>query len=222
MVLEVMGRHAGWLTGTSSYGFADMALIPEFEITKERKERFFEKVKEKYQENNYLIIAVSEGTRWYNDQTGQVEEVYASTETDEYGHPRLGGISGIIANEISQKLKIDARAQIIGYYARSGKCYDYDRKLTVALADKVLDLLLREDYGKMPVLKRIESFPYIEEYNTTAIDMGNIGNLPLPLDYYNPDEFEISEPYYDFLYHILGPIEKYEFKYKYPKVYPIK
>ena len=48
------------------------------------------------------------------------------------------------------------------------------------------------------------SFPYIEEYNTTAIDMGNIGNLPLPLDYYNPDEFEISEPYYDFLYHILA------------------
>jgi len=222
MVLEVMGRHAGWLTGTSSYGFADMALIPEFEIDKSRKEKFFEKLKEKYQENNYLIIAVSEGTRWYNDQTGQVEEVYASTETDEYGHPRLGGISGVIANEISQKLKIDARAQIIGYYARSGKCFDYDRKLTVALADKVLDLLLREDYGKMPVLKRIESFPYIEEYNTTAIDMGNIGNLPLPLDYYNPDEFEISEPYYDFLYHILGPIEKYEFKYKYPKVYPIK
>jgi len=40
MVLEVMGRHAGWLTGTSSYGFADMALIPEIEITKERKEKF--------------------------------------------------------------------------------------------------------------------------------------------------------------------------------------
>ena len=57
------------------------------------EKKIFEKLKEKYQENNYLIIAVSEGTRWYNDQTGQVEEVYASTETDEYGHPRLG-ISG--------------------------------------------------------------------------------------------------------------------------------
>ena len=178
--------------------------------------------KKKYQKDNYLIIAVSEGTRWYNDQKDQVEVVYASTETDEYGHPRLGGISGVIASEISKKLKIDARAQIIGYYARSGKCYEYDRKLTVALADKMLDLLLREDFGKMPVMKKIVSYPYVEEYNTTAIEMGDVDNLPLPLDYYNPLEFQMAESYFDFLYHILGHIEKYEFKYNYPKVYPIK
>lgn len=222
MVLEVMGRNAGWLTAAASYGFADMVLIPEYEITKERKEEFFECIKKKYQKDNYLIIAVSEGTRWYNDQKDQVEVVYASTETDEYGHPRLGGISGVIASEISKKLKIDARAQIIGYYARSGKCYEYDRKLTVALADKMLDFLLREDFGKMPVMKKIVSYPYVEEYNTTAIEMGDVDNLPLPLDYYNPLEFQMAESYFDFLYHILGHIEKYEFKYNYPKVYPIK
>jgi len=42
--------------------------------------------------------------------------VYASSEQDEYGHPRFGGISGIIASEINQKLGIEARAQITGYY----------------------------------------------------------------------------------------------------------
>ncbi|MCX7696368.1 MAG: 6-phosphofructokinase [Bacteroidales bacterium] len=206
MVVEVMGRDAGWLVSTAAYGLADLILIPEHPINKEMKEKFFEKIKEKYTNNPHkaLVIAVSEGTRWYNEKTGETEVVYASTETDEYGHARLGGVSGIIASEITAKLGIDARAQNIGYFARSGKCNNYDRRLTSALADKVMDLLLREEYGKMPVLNQIVPEEDLEEYNVTTIDMGNIGNQPLPLDYYNAEEFQVSEAYLDFLKNIIG------------------
>ena len=113
-------------------------------MTAERKERFFEVVKQQYNEKKNLVIAVSEGVRWWDDATKQLSMVYASSETDEYGHKRFGGVSGVIASEISKRLNIPSRSQISGYYPRSGFCCEYDRQLTSALADKVLDLLIRQ------------------------------------------------------------------------------
>jgi 6-phosphofructokinase 1 len=168
MVVEVMGRDAGWLTGSALMGGAEICLLPEFPITKESKQALFEKVKEEYHKSKkqYLILAVAEGVRWYDEKTGKVDVVYASSEVDEYGHPRFGGISGVIASEISKATGLDARAQNLGYLARSGDCRNYDRRLVSVLADKVVDLILREDYGRMPVsieafyLSGIRSFQY--------------------------------------------------------------
>ena len=222
MVLEVMGRDAGWLTGSAIFGGAQVALVPEIEITKERKDFFFEFVKEKYMRSpkKSLIIAVSEGVRWYNDEKGATEMVYASSDLDEYGHPRFGGISGVIASEISKKTGIEARGQITGYIPRSGKCYEYDRRLTSTLADKVVDLLLREDYGKMPVMRDIVPYSELEEFHTDAIDMGNVGNFPLPHDYYDPNNFYFTDLYVDFLTNIIGEPYRMEFNHEFPVVIP--
>jgi len=222
IVLEVMGRDAGWLTGTSIYGGADLFLVPEFDITKERKEFFLETVKETYLKSpkKTLIIGVSEGVRWYDDQKGKIDVVYASSEVDEYGHPRFGGISGVIASELSNKLGLDARAVITGYYARSGNCRRYDRRLTQTLADKVVDLLLREDYGQMPVLSKIVPYDQLEEFNTSSIDMGKIGNKSLPDEYYDVNRFEFTDAYKDFLSNILKYPRFEDFKYDFPVVLP--
>ena len=221
-VLEVMGRDAGWLTGGAFFGGAEISLVPEVEMTKERKEIFFEKVKEAYMNSpkKAIVVAVSEGVRWYDATKDRVDVVYASSETDEYGHPRFGGISGVIASEISQKLGIEARAQITGYYPRSGKCQDYDRRLTIALADKVADLLLRGEYGQMPVLNKIVNAVELEEYNTSTIDMGSIGNRPLQEEYYNAADYTFTDGYNDFLSHILEKPEINQFRYNFPVVRP--
>lgn len=223
MVVEVMGRDAGWLTGSAIMGGAEICLIPEFPITKERKQAFFEKVKELYYKSKkqYLIIAVAEGVRWYNEKTGKVDVVYASSEVDEYGHPRFGGISGVIASEISKVTGIDARAQNLGYLARSGDCRNYDRRLVSVLADKVVDLILREDYGRMPVLSKLSTYQELEVYNTDTIDMGNIGNQPLPSIYYLPDEFQFAEQYVDFLSYFIDKPKQIRFDYNFPKVKPL-
>ncbi|NLE63867.1 MAG: hypothetical protein GX612_08530 [Bacteroidales bacterium] len=220
MVVEVMGRDAGWLTGSSLFGGAELALIPECPITKEKKEHFFDVVKEKYKDKKNLIIAVSEGVRWWNDETKILDMVYASSETDEYGHKRFGGVSGVVASEISNKLGISARSQISGYYPRSSYCSEYDAQLTATLADKVLDLLLREDYGKMPVLRKIVDKDNLEEFNTGSIDMGAIGNQPLQDVYYNTNEFTFTDAYVDFLKYILGNPFLPEFGYHFEKVKP--
>lgn len=222
MVLEIMGRDAGWLTGTAAFGGCEIALIPEIEMTLEKKEFFLETVRERYLQNpkKYLLIAVSEGVKWHDEKTGKPEFVFASSELDEFGHPRFGGISGVVASDITQKLKIEARAQITGYYPRAGHCRQYDRKLTSTLADKVIDLLLREEYGKMPVISNIVPFPQLEEFNTSAIDMGNIGNKPLPEEYYNINSFDFTPAYEDFLKNIVGERTFPEFMYDFPIVVP--
>ncbi len=222
MVVEVMGRDAGWLTGSAIFGGAEMALVPEVEMTAERKERFFEEVKKRYAEKKNLMIAVSEGVRWWNDETKELSMVYASSETDEYGHKRFGGVSGVVASEISKRLGIEARSQVSGYYPRSGACSDYDRRFTSALADKAMDLLMREEYGKMPVLNRIVTPEYLEEYNMSTIDMGAIGNQPLQSIYYDEKTFTFTDAYTDFLQNILGKPYLPTFGCEFPKVYPEK
>lgn len=222
MVMEVMGRDAGWLTATAAHGGADMVLVPECPMTKERQEYFYERVKELYMRNpkRCLVIAVAEGVRWYDEKTGKTDVVYASSETDEYGHARLGGISGVIAHEVSKRLGLDARAQISGYYARSGECREYDRRLTATLGDKVVDLLLREDYGQMPVLKKVACYNELEEFNTSSIDMGSIGNIPLSDSYYDSNMFHVTDAYRDFLNHIMEPMHFMKFDYDFPVVLP--
>ena len=222
IVLEVMGRDAGWLTGSALFGGADLGLVPEYEITKGRKEVFFETVRETYMRSpkKSLIIPVSEGVRWYDEEKNKVDVVYASSEVDEYGHPRFGGISGIIASEISRKLKIEARAQITGYYARSGACRKYDKRLTSTLADKIVDLLIREEYGQMPVVNKMVPYQELEEFNTGSIDMGKIGNKSLPEEYFDIDKFKFSDAYTDFLSNILRYMRYEDFEYDFPVVIP--
>ncbi len=223
IVMEVMGRDAGWLTGSAIFGGAGpLALIPEVEITKERKESFFESVKESYMSSpkRCLIIPVSEGVRWFDDKSGKVDVVYASSEVDEYGHPRFGGISGVIASEISKRLGIEARAQSTGYYARSGPCRLYDRRLTQTLADKVADLLIREEFGMMPVMKTLVPFVELEEFNTSAIDMGKVGNKPLSEDYFDAGAFSFTGAYWNFLERVMEKPEFDDFLYEFPIVVP--
>ena len=222
MVMEVMGRDAGWLTATAAHGGADMILVPECPMTKERQEYFYERVKELYMRNpkRCLVIAVAEGVRWYDENTGKTDVVYASSETDEYGHARLGGISGVIAHEVSKRLGLDARAQISGYYARAGECREYDRRLTATLGDKVVDLLLREDYGQMPVLNKVACYNELEEFNTSSIDMGSIGNIPLSENYYDSNMFHVTDAYRDFLNHIMEPMHFMKFDFDFPVVLP--
>jgi len=222
MVVEVMGRDAGWLTGSAVFGGAEITLVPECEMTAEKKEQFFSVVKERYQEKGNLVIAVSEGVRWWDEAKKQLGMVYASSDLDEYGHPRFGGVSGIIASEINSRLNIPARSQISGYYPRSGFCCEYDRQLTSTLADKVLDLLLREDYGQMPVMRKIVPTEELEEYNASSIDMGSIGNQPLQSIYYNDNQFVFTDAYIDFLKNILGEPYLPTFGFDFKKINPEK
>ncbi len=208
--LEVMGRDAGWLAATSAHGGADLILVPEVEMTKERVDRFLGKVDDLLRKNRHLVIGVSEGVKWYNEETGQTELVFASQDIDEFGHSRLGGVSAKIAAALmTRKIDPGARSQISGYLPRAGFINHYDHSLTTALGSYVAKMLINKDYGKMPAMEIMGNFREMEAYNAHAVDMGSIGNFPLPIDiYYDEKEFNVTDAYRDFLEKILG--EKYK------------
>ncbi|MCF8230673.1 MAG: 6-phosphofructokinase [Bacteroidales bacterium] len=221
LVLEVMGRNTGWLTGAAALAGADFALIPEVPVTKEKKISFIQKIADAYHasEHGYLLVAVAEGTQWYDPHYDRPVYIHASSERDEFGHPAFGGVSGVVAADIKKETGLPAKGVVTGFYARSGNCGDFDRKFTRVLADKVEDLLLREEYGKMPVLSEISEEARLEVQNTKAVDLSEIGNYPLPQFYYNQEAFQFNDSYIDFLEAIAEKKEAQVFDYPYQKVY---
>ncbi|MCF8309297.1 MAG: 6-phosphofructokinase [Bacteroidales bacterium] len=221
LVLEVMGRNTGWLTGAAALAGADFALIPEVPVTKEKKISFIQKIADAYHasEHGYLLVAVAEGTQWYDPHYNRPVYVHASSERDEFGHPAFGGVSGVVASDIKKETGLPAKGVVTGFYARSGTCGDFDRNFTRVLADKVQDLLLRQEYGKMPVLSEVSEGDPLEVHNTNAVDIREVGTYPLPQAYYDEEAFRFTDSYIAFLEAIAKRKDEEVFDYPYQKIY---
>jgi len=205
LVLEVMGRDAGWLTGAAVQAGADFVLVPEIVMDKGRKERFIQQVADTYAHSSkgFVIIAVAEGVRWYNDQADAAQYVHAATERDEFGHPAFGGISGVVAADIKKATGLPAKGIVSGFFPRAGRCGVYDRKLTTALAGRLQEMLKMKQYGRMPVLTTIGEGNDLIFSNTTSIDLSVIQNMPLPSLFYDEQSFTVSKFFKAFISSII-------------------
>ncbi len=146
MVVEIMGRHAGWLTMHSGIaGGAHVILIPEFGIS---NEQICEIIKKRYAEGNqWALVAVSEGF-------GVIKESDLQQEKDEFGHILLDklGIGKKIAKMIEEKTGYTTRATVLGHTQRGGPPTAFDRVLSTQLGLKAIELADKRDFGKMPSL----------------------------------------------------------------------
>src|ERR687898_1470373 len=123
MVVEVMGRHAGWITwGAGVAGAANVTLIPEVEPDLDEIANLFKKRAENGE--SWGIVAVSEGVGLSEDYITQ------NAETDEFGHVRLGGIGETLAGEIKERTGIDTRHVVLGHLQRGGTPTAFDRILS--------------------------------------------------------------------------------------------
>jgi phosphofructokinase-like protein len=158
LILEVMGRHAGWIALHSGIaGGADVILIPEkpFDIDevcrgisrRRSRGRFFS------------IVVVAEGA---TPVEGTMETV--GGETDAFGHVRLGGIGVRLEQEIEQRTGFETRATILGHVQRGGTPTAFDRVLATRLGIAAVDAAHNGDWGQMAALKgqRIELVPIVE------------------------------------------------------------
>ncbi|PVG82769.1 6-phosphofructokinase [Nocardioides gansuensis] len=158
LVVEVMGRHAGWIALHSGIaGGASMVLIPEqpFDI-----EDVCTKVKDRFRSKYAPIVVVSEGA--VPMEGGEMTLV--SGEKDAFGHVRLGGIGDRIAAEIEQRTGAEARAVVLGHIQRGGTPTAFDRWLATRFGLQAIDAVAEGDYGKMMALRgtRIDRVPLIE------------------------------------------------------------
>jgi 6-phosphofructokinase 1 len=148
IVVEVMGRHAGWIATMSGIaGGADEILIPEvpFDI-----EKVCENLKARYDRGKkFSIVVVAEGAKPKdNDMV-----VTQSEERDEFGHVRLGGIGHSLAREIETRMNVDPRVTVLGHVQRGGTPTAHDRILATRFGVKAVELIKNGDFGKMVALQ---------------------------------------------------------------------
>lgn len=149
MVVEVMGRHAGWIATMSGIaGGADEILIPEmpFDINE-----VCEKVKKRYERRQFAVIVIAEGAVPSNG-----DFVLSSEKKDAFGHVRLGGIGQWLADEIESRTGLETRQTNLGHIQRGGTPTAYDRILSTRFGVAAVEAVAAGERGKMVALRSEE------------------------------------------------------------------
>jgi 6-phosphofructokinase 1 len=150
MVVEVMGRHTGWIAVMSGIaGGADVILIPEQPISVESACAELEK--RHGRGKNFSIVVVSEGYRLTFD-SGEEREVTQEADLDQFGHVRLGGVGEQLAHEIEQRTGFETRVTVLGHVQRGGSPTARDRVLATRYGLKAADLVHEGKFGQMAAL----------------------------------------------------------------------
>jgi ATP-dependent phosphofructokinase / diphosphate-dependent phosphofructokinase len=146
MVVEIMGRHAGWITwGAGLAGGANVTLIPEVEPDMDAIADLFKKRAERGEK--WGIVAASEGVTLSEDYITQ------EAERDEFGHVRLGGIGETLAGEIKERTGIDTRYVVLGHLQRGGTPTAYDRILSTRYGLRAAEAVKNGEWGQMVALR---------------------------------------------------------------------
>ncbi len=152
MVVEVMGRHTGWIAVHSGIaGGADVILIPEQPITVEEACRQLKKRHEAGKD--FSIVVVSEGYE-LTYESGERRLVAADARpTDQFGHVVLGGVGDALAHEIEQRTGFETRVTVLGHVQRGGTPTARDRVLATRYGLKAAELVHEGRFGRMAALQ---------------------------------------------------------------------
>jgi 6-phosphofructokinase 1 len=146
LVVEVMGRHAGWIALHSGLaGGANVILLPErrFDI-----EQVCAYVQKRFEIQYAPIVVVSEGAI-----PSDGEHVLQSGEVDAFGHVRLGGVGQWLAGEIEKRTGKEARTVVLGHIQRGGTPTAFDRVLATRFGLGAIDAVQAGDFGTMVALR---------------------------------------------------------------------
>ncbi len=151
MVVEVMGRHAGWITLQGGMaGGAHMILIPEIET---RVADVCAMVKRRFEAGkHWAIIAVAEGAII----SDVMKDVAHSSQLDDFGHVQLGtgkGVADALANAIEYETGYETRSIVLGHLQRGGSPTAFDRVLGTRLGVHVVTMIEKGQFGMMAALK---------------------------------------------------------------------
>ncbi len=150
MVVEVMGRHTGWIAVMSGIaGGADAILIPEQPTTVEQACAELRRRHERGKD--FSIVVVSEGYE-LTYESGERRSVTQEQEADQFGHVRLGGVGEALARDIEQLTGYETRVTVLGHVQRGGSPTPRDRILATRFGLKAADLVEEKRFGRMAAL----------------------------------------------------------------------
>jgi len=177
-VFELFGRNSGETSLISAYlAYVDRAIISEVPFEMEKLAKFLYEDKQA-NPSNYSIVTISEGARMIGG------EVIEYGPADAYGHRKLGGIGEIVAANIKKMTDQHIMYQKFAYVMRSGAPDSLDRMVAMAYGNLAMQLVQRDDYGKMVALQA-------GRYTTVPIEIVLTGKKQVDVDaYYDKENYK--------------------------------
>jgi 6-phosphofructokinase len=191
-VLEVMGRHAGWIAAAGGLAGKEPGDAPHIILFPEvpfNQRAFLKRVKESVTKYDYCVIVVSEGAAYKNGKF-----LAEAGTRDAFGHAQLGGVAPVVANMVRDKLGYKYHYAVADYLQRSARhiASATDVKQAYAVGEAAVKMALAGKTAVMPVIKRVSDKPY--RWKIEAAPLSRIANKEkmLPRRYITKDGFGIT------------------------------
>ena len=203
-VVEIMGRHAGWLTSAASLAKdesgsgVDAIYLPEIPFN---IDMFVEETKELLKKKSSIVIAVSEGIKTEDDEF-ICEMSNSNLLVDSFGHKELAGCSEILCKILKEKLGVKTRAITLSTLQRAAAHLASKTDLDEAYhcGMKGADLAYKGESGKMIIMNRVSNNPYKIKYEVFD-DIHKIANVEkkIPLEWIDVDNNYVKDELVDYL-----------------------
>ena len=196
-VLEVMGRHAGWIAAAGGLvedqGIPVVILFPEVEFD---KDKFMANVKAKVEEHGFCTIVVSEGAHWPDGKF-----LAEQGTRDAFGHAQLGGAAPVVANLIKDELGLKFHWAVADYLQRAARhlASETDVKQAYAVGKAGVEFAINGDNAIMPAIERISNDPF--EWKVGKAPLSEVANVEkmMPMDFITDDGFGITDACKEYL-----------------------
>jgi 6-phosphofructokinase 1 len=196
-VLEVMGRHAGWIAAAGGliedHNIPVVILFPEVEFD---QDKFLAQVDAKVKEYGFCTIVVSEGVHWADGRF-----LAEQGTRDSFGHAQLGGAAPVVANIIKDALGYKFHWAVADYLQRAARHLSSksDVEQAYALGEAGVNFALDGDNAIMPTVDRISNNPY--EWKIGKAPLSEVANVEkmMPMDFITDDGFGITQKCKEYL-----------------------
>ena len=186
-ILEVMGRHAGWIAAAGGLANPDIILFPEVAF---EKQKFLAKVQQAVEDKGYCIIVASEGA-----QDAQGNFLADAGTVDAFGHKQLGGVAPAVASMIREKLGYKYHWALADYLQRSARHLSSQTDLdqAIAVGEKAVEYAIEGKNAVMPAIIRKNDTPYEWEIQPAPLDkIANVEKM-LPPEFISEDGWSITD-----------------------------
>ena len=195
-VLEVMGRHAGWIAAAGGLVDSSIPVVILFPEVDFDEKAFLDKVDNNVKEFGYCTIVVSEGTKWPDGRF-----LAEQGTRDDFGHAQLGGAAPVVANLIKNALGYKFHWAVADYLQRSARhlASNSDVEQAYALGQAAVEMALDGKNSVMPAIVRISNNPYKWEIGCGELkDVANVEKM-MPKNYISADGFSITDSCREYL-----------------------